>query len=950
MDRAPELGPGGKGRRRIHDDVDEEIRSHFEGTVELLMERGMGEEEAWAEARRRFGDVEEHRRRLVRDDRRRWRRRRAMGWVDEMGRNVAFALRSLVRAPGFALAVVLTLTLGIGANVTMFGVVDRLLLSPPGRVTSPDAVRRLYVSRIGFNGRLLTSDFLTYPDFEDMAKVDGFQAVAAYTRPRPVTMGAGESAVRIRMATATASYFPLLGVKPVLGRFYTPPEDVVGAAEPVVVLSHAFWVRRFGRDPGVLGRTLRIGPGTFTVVGVAPEGFTGAELAPVDVWVPLRTEQALSTGGDAWAGSRWWWWLQVVARLAPGVQPGAAEAQATAAHRAARADEPSYDAEARIVSTSLIAASGPSAQASGAGSAISRTEGVDESAVSRWLAGVSLIVLLIACANVANLLLARAVRWRREMAVRMALGSGRARLLAQLLTESLLLSLLGAGAALLVAWWGRGVIQRVLLPNVAFGSGLGPRLLAFTVGAAVLTALLAGLVPALQASRPDLVETLKAGGHGSSAARSRTRVALLVAQAALSVVLLVGAGLFVRSLRAVDDVDLGFQPRGLVVANLEIDRAPEGSTPASGSGSTSESTSRSGSGSESTPGSADGSTGGPSGKLAASNVRTLNDRAVERLRALPAVRDAAYTIALPFQSSIGEDLGVDGLDSLPQLPSGGPYIYRVSSGFFHTMELAILRGRGLEPPDYDEGAARVAVINQTFAHTVWPDEDALGHCLRIQDPAKAPCTRVVGIVEDSHRQALVDEDPQMLYYVPDLQTSGSPTLLVRTTGSAEAAMPVIQKVLRGLDPAVRYADVKPFEALFARQVRGWRLGATMFSAFGILALLVAAVGLYGVLSFSVAQRRYELGIRSALGATGSRIVTLVARQALETVVIGLALGAAVAWIAAPRMGALLFRVSPRDPLVYGGVAVVLLAVAALAALVPARRATRVDPCEALREE
>ncbi|HSR41563.1 MAG TPA: ABC transporter permease, partial [Longimicrobiales bacterium] len=535
--------------------------------------------------------------------------------------------------------------------------------------------------------------------------------------------------------------FPLLGVRPALGRFYSPAEDAVGA-EPVAVLAHEFWERRFGADPEILGRTLEIGSGRYAVVGVAPPGFTGAELAPVDVWLPLETAQALEAG-DRWRESANWWWLRVVARMAPGREDGVAESQATTAHRArhrSQIEAGQYDANAEILTAPIIAARGPTPS--------------DEAAVSRWLAAVALIVLLIACANVANLMLARAVRWRRELAVRVALGVSRTRLVGQLLTESLVLAALGALAALVAARWGGATVHRLLLPDVAFtDGGLGGRLLLFTALATLVTAVLAGLIPALEATRTDVSHALKSGGPGGSRHRSRTRFVLLVAQGALSVVLLVGAGLFVRSLQRAQALDLGFDARRTVLVQLHWN-----------------------------------------GELPADRREAVYREALERTRRLPATRAAGLSYTVPFWSalSIGRPR-VPGLDSFPRHPAGGPYANKVGPGYFEAMGLELVRGRPIAPDDDAEGAAPVAVVSESMAAAGWPAGDALGSCMIFGDGdgAEPVCTEIVGIVEDHRREQLVEEEPHHLFFLnqhhPAFQ--GPPqALMVGTRGPADEAV------------------------------------------------------------------------------------------------------------------------------------------------------------------
>jgi len=495
---------------------------------------------------------------------------------------------------------------------------------------------------------------MTYSDYMDLKSVGGFQSVAAYGTPRQITLGRGQEAEQVWTELATASLFPLLGVRAERGRFYTEEEAAIGG-EPTVVLSHEFWSRRFGQDPDILGRTLEIGRGSYTVIGVAPPGFTGAELRPVDIWLPLERAQENEVGSFQWSDNRNYWFLWGVARLAPGATDAAARAEATAAHLGARAElieQGQYDADAEVIPASIIAARGPTPS--------------NESRVAGWLAGVSLIVLLIACFNVANLLLARAIHWRRETAVRAALGGSRSRILGQHLTESLILAGLGATAALAVARWGGDAVHQVLLPNVAFtDGGMGGRFLLFLGAATVLTAVFAGTVPALQASRTDTAEALKTGGQGGIHGRSRTRMALLVAQAALSVILLVGAGLFVQSLQEARTQDLGFDATRVAVVQFQW--------------------------TETLPG---------------EERQAIFLEAMERAKRMPTVQEAGLTLTIPFLSllTLG-DPRVPGLDSVPNDPLGRQYaMNRVGAGYFEAMGLSILQGdpsalptRGREP-------------------------------------------------------------------------------------------------------------------------------------------------------------------------------------------------------------------------------------------------------------
>jgi predicted permease len=667
------------------------------------------------------------------------------------------------------------------------------------------------------------------------------------------------------------------------------------------VLAHEYWTREFGADPGAIGSSIDIDQGRYTIVGIAPRGFTGAGLEPVDIWVPLQTAQAIENGRE-WTDNRGWYWLRTVARLGAGATPEGAALEATAAHRAGRqasiADD-EYDEGAEIIVAPIIAAQGPSP--------------TSEARVARLLAGVSLVVLLIACFNVANLLLARAVHARREVAVRLALGSGRGRLVLELVVESLMLAALGAAAAALVARGIGSTVHQALLPNVAFeDGGLSARVLGFTVLTTLIAGLATGLIPAFQSSRTDLVEALRAGGRGIASGRSRTRTALLIGQAGLSVVLLVGAGLFIRSLREAQTQDLGFDAQRVAVMTLEWN--------------------------ETLP--------GPERQAVYVDV-------AERLRRLPGIRSVGLTYTVPFRSSIS--LGqprVPGLDSIPKHHDGGPYVNKVSSGYFEAMGLSILQGRGIEPSDDAASAPPVAVVSESMARAIWPAGDALGACMQLERDDDT-CTEVVGVVENHRRQALVEDDPHFMYYVNQEHPAftGPPqALMIGTAGDPAASLDGLRQEARASSSQIRFVGLVSLSDYVEPEMQAWKLGASMFSVFGALALIVAAWGLYCVLAFDVALRRHELGVRAALGAGMPRIVRLVLRQALTLVGIGTALGLLGATIAARFIEPLLFHVSGTDAITFAVVAATLMTVAGLAGSLPAWRATQIDPREALQAD
>lgn len=815
------------------------------------------------------------------------------------------SVRALARHPGLTLIVALTLGMGIGANAAMFSILDRLLFQPPAHVVDHEEVRRVTVERT-FLGDLSRGGIGTYPSVVDLHAHDGLEAVAAYDHTE-MTLGSGSDAHRVQVGIAEHALFPLLGVTAAHGRLFGAEEDRPGA-EPVAVLSHEYWSRT-GEDPDALGSTLRLNGTTFTVIGVAPVGFTGAEIAPVDVWVPMQTGGVVRMSGDGWRESRGFYWLDAVVRLADGVSVEAAEAEATSLHRAGwsdRIEAGRYDPEVRIAFDPIILAQGPEAGA--------------ESRVARWLGGVSVLLLIIVCANVANLLLARGSRRHREIAVRLALGASGRRLVSRTLLETALLGLAGSGVGLAVAVWGGQAIRSFLLPDVHFPGALGLRVVAFTIGLALLAGVLAGVAPALQATRLDLARDLGSGTR-TAGGRSRLRDLLTSGQAALSVLLLVGAGLFLQSVERVRSLDLGLDVDRLAAAQLEFETGSAlAESPVS---------------------------------LDVDERNRLYLDAVERLDALPGV-DAVAATSSPFQWAFAGPLWVPGWDSIPSLPGGGPYYHVVTPNYFDVVGQQILRGRGLTATD-DEGAQPVAVVGEIMARTLWPDGGALGACIYLPPgPGTSDisdvCTTVVGVVEDASRGSL-EEEAHMAYYLPLTQREGRGIngLYVRAT-DPDGALPAIAAALRNLGPGVRFANVATLRDRLDPQARSWTLGATLFTVFGALALIVAAIGLYGVLAFHVAQRTRELGIRSALGAEKGRLLRGVVGDGVRLTLVGVVVGLGLALLLGRYAEPLLFQVSPYDPTVLTGVVVTLVGVGLLASLMPGLRATRIDPMEALRIE
>jgi len=838
--------------------------------------------------------------------------------MDSLLQDLRYALRGLLRSPGFTLAVVVTLALGIGANTTMFGVLDTLLLKPPAGVRDAGRVQRVYfrhgntITVGGGAGTAIAST--SFPGYEALQGVHGFAGVAAFS-DGGVSIGTGAEARSARIRAVTASYVPLLGGTTVLGRFFDSTDDRLGAG-PVAVVSHAYWMRQMAGDPDVLHRTLAIGPFAYAIIGVASPGFAGAELEEPDVWLPIRQAAPILAGAEAL--SNWnWFWLQTIVRLAPGATPASAAAEATVAEQRAMPASPTppgarpraQHADDQVVLGPIQAARGPGM--------------TDDARVALWVGAVALAVLLVACANVGNLLLARALRRRTELAVRAGLGAGRGALVRQVLVESLVLALVGGAAALLVALWGGAAVRAYLMQSPVPGASvLDPRVLAFTALAALVTGLLAGLAPAWQAGRTDLSGALRSGGRDVSPTRGRVRSALLATQVALTLVLLVGAGLFVRSLRHAQTLNYGFDVDHLLLANV---RQRGGNVSISRQLAAS-----------------------PEGPVDPQSARLLRMR--QAIRANPAVASADALVGMPYQSVIMLSIRVSGRDTLPRLAGGGPFMLAVTPTYFATVGTRILRGRGFTDGDV-KGSTPVAVVDESFAKLAWPDRDAIGQCIFLGDTT---CTQVVGIAADVRGRS-VTQAQSLNYYLAfqqQLQPAGMPLdgLIIRTRGPAAQVADQVQHALQVSEPDLPYVRVQTLAERIAPQWRSWQLGATMLSLFGLLALVIASLGLYGVTAYGVAQRTQEIGVRIALGAGRRDVVGLAVSQALRATAAGAAIGMLLAFALGRAVAALLFGVKPLDPLsILGGVAV-LLAVAAVASWLPARRAAAIDPMRALRTE
>ena len=829
-----------------------------------------------------------------------------MQLFDYLRQDLRYALRGIRRSPGFAATVILTLGLGIGANVAMFDVVDRLMFRPLSYLRDPNAVHRIYWQNDD-RGKVTTPPSTYYTRYLDIQRwTHSFAQTAAFS-DRLVAVGDddGGGARELRIEAVSASFFSFFDARPTIGRFFTEAEDQVPGGASVVVLAHAFWQSHFGGE-NVLGRVLRVGNLRATIVGVAPPGFDGVNDAnPPVLYVPITAYAASTGSGDAktYYTRYQWGWVNVMARVRPGVTTQEAEADATQAYRrsylAAREQEPSIPpleaTKPRVVVSSLRPGAGPAPSL--------------EARTARWVSAVALIVFIIACANVANLLLARALRRHRETTVRLALGVSRARLVTQSVTESLVLSVAGGIVAVLVAQWAGAAIRHSLLAATAPAAAVYTdwRTLGVAFGLAVAAGVLVGLAPALSAGRTDLARTLRGGARGGFAEKARLRTSLLVVQAALSVLLLVGAGLFVRSLDAVRAMRMGYDANRVLLVNRVIQ----------------------------------------GGTFTDSTQRALRSALLETARALPDVEAAAWVSSAPFVSTSNTNLFVAGIDSVARL---GTFTYQATTpDYFRAMGTRILRGRPLMPDDR-AGAPNVAVVSESMARTLWPGQDAIGKCFRMRVDT-APCVTVVGIAEDMVQRDLAGTQ-RSHYYVSIEQytrTWGN-GLVLRVRGDPSVLAEPIRKALQRVVPGASYVTVQPLGDVVADAQRSWRLGATLFVALGVLALVVAAVGLYGVIGYGVTQRMHELGVRVALGAQRTNVVGLVVAQSVRFAVVGAATGILLALLAARWLQPLLFRQSATDPVVFAGVSGTMMIVALIASAIPAIRASRADPITALRSE
>lgn len=821
--------------------------------------------------------------------------------METFWKDLRYAFRMLLKSPGFTFVAVLALGLGIGANTAIFSVFNGILWRPLP-VKDPQRLVVLATKTPSFDFPLNVS----YPDFQDYRQLKTvFSDLVAYT-PNPVNFGSEGRPERAWVEMVSGNYFSMLGIEPARGRTFAPDEGWVPGKDPLVVLSYKFWQKRFGGDPTVIGQTVQVNNHPFTVIGVAPENFRGAYyfLEP-DFYVPLTTMGLLDPASADDLNKRGASYLRVLGRLQPGVTPAQAMAAAEPLdHRLAQDFPDAHRGMTLLVLPELLARPEPGLVAGFMSTA---------ALVFMLLVG---LVLLIACANVANLILARANGRRKEFATRTALGATRGRMIRQMLTETVLLSVFGGLLGLVFARWAAWALMSVRIPTDVplrlFDMRMDWRIFTFTFLAALVTGMVAGLVPSLQASRTNLADTLKAGGRsgGASAGHHRFRNALVVGQAAVSLLLLACAGFFIRSLQNSSRVDMGFRVDHTLLMSMDVGLQ------------------------------------GYKEERGQQFFKQLTDR----VRSLPGVRDAAVASYIPM----GDENSLDNI-----YPEGQPnddksktettFDDSVQPGYFRTAGTPVIRGREFTEAD-NATAPHVAIINDAFAKEIWPGQDPIGKVFRIKEDG--PPIQVVGLTRTG-KYLFLYEKPQLYAYFPMAQSySAGVNLFVYTQDDPQRLLSAVREQIRELDAGLPVFNVTTMDVQvqYGKALFPARLGVMFVGTFGILGLVLASVGVYGVVSYSVSQRTQEIGIRTALGAQRSNVLAMVLKQGMSLALIGTAVGIILSFLLFRGLSSFLYGVKATDFVTLGAVSAILLAVAFAASYVPALRATRVDPVVALREQ
>jgi predicted permease len=870
-----------RGREAVIGDIDEELRLHLEMEAEANAARGMTSEEARRAALRTFGNLDSVRERAYEV--------RGGGPLETLSQDVRYAARMLARQPGFTAVAVLTLALGIGANTAIFSVVEAVLLRPLPYRHAGRTVLLWESQRLRDLPRNVVNP-ANFLDWREQAK--SFDQMAAFADLRYNLTGAGDPE-EVPAQIVTPNLFPLLGARAELGRTFTP-EDAKSRHDDVAILSHGLWRRRFGGAPGIIGRTLSLNGHAVTVIGVMPPGFqwfiqekslTGK---PAQLWVPLGfTEENRVRRGR---------YLQAVARLAPGVSLARAQAEMDAIAGRLEGQYPKFNHGWGVRVVPLR----------------DQLAGEIRPALLVLLAAVG-FVLLIACVNVANLLLARAAGRHKEIAIRSSIGAGRRRIIRQLLTESLLLALLGGALGLLLSRACLRALVALSPPNLAGvgQAGLDLPVLAFTLAVTALTGIVFGLVPALEASRVNLNGSLNESSRGTAGSRRgrRLRDALVVAEVGLALVLLVGAGLMIRSFLRLQAVNPGFDAKGLLTMRVHLPAAkyPEDA-----------------------------------------KVNAFFREATARLRTLPGVISASTVSALPFADlGAATSFAIEGTSFTNEADKPTTDVRVVDEEYFHTLGIPLVAGRTFTAREAVEDR-KMAVINETLARKYFPGASPVGKRILVNMTAEPIYTEIIGVVGDARYASLDGELHPMVYWTPPHLTYSAMTFVLRTAGDPGDLAPAARREIQAIDKDQPVSDVRTMESWLSESLARTRFGTLLLGAFAGLALTLAAAGLYGVMSYSVAQRQNEIGVRMALGARAGDVLRLVIRQGLALVLAGVALGLLGALALTRLLASLLYEVSATDPLTFAALALLLTAVSAVACYLPARRAARVDPLIAMR--
>lgn len=858
-------------RGEMDGELEEELRFHLEREAELNVRDGMTPEEARRAALKAFGGVGRARE-LCREA-------RGVRMLQDLLQDLRYGVRTLRNQPGFTLVAVLTLALGIGASTTIFSAVNPILFEP---LPYPQADRLVMVLETFDNGSRNPGTFGMYRGLAERSR--SFGALAVYKNWLPAMTGA-DRPERFEGQRVSAEYFRVLGISPALGRDFQAADDQAGGPG-VVIISDALWRRRFGGDPGIVGRSVTLDDSPWTIVGVMPGGFENVLAPNAEVWAPLQYDMSL--------GSAWGHHLRTAGRLRPGVSVEQATRETDAlGHAVIDEQRPeTYSPQTKFVVSSLQ----------------EEVTGGVRPALLAVLSAV-LLLLLISCVNVTNLLLARGARRRGEFALRAALGAGRGRLVRQLLTESLLLALTGGALGLLAAQFGVGLLVALSPPELPRVGAVrvDAAAFAFAFGSAALVGLLVGLVPALHATRDDLREAVQQSSRRTGGGRQLTRRVLVVSEVALALVLLVGAGLLLRSMERLFAVDPGFEASNMLTMQVQTSR-----------------------------------------RFDKDAAERFFAQALEAVRRVPGVTAAAFTNQLPL-SGDDDEYGAH-FEGDDPATAYNVFRYGVSPGYLETTGIPLRRGRTLGEHDV-AGAPPSILISESLARRRFPDQDPIGRRVHI-GPTTGPGFNIVGVVGDVKQVSLVSSQPDAVY-VSTAQWRGvdrTLSLVVRAGGNAAALAPAVRQAIWSVDKDQPIVRVATMDELLAASAAERRFASVLFEAFGLAALVLAAVGIYGVLSGSVNERTREIGVRLALGASRGHILGLVLRQGMTLTGIGVAAGLCGAAAASSALVSLLYGVSRLDPAAYLGVVALLAAVSAVACWVPAWRAARVDPSITLRAE